>query len=363
MALSGVDLVVIGPTSNLRYLTGYQAMAVDRITALLVSRTDAVMLLPDFDMPEFVEVTGCTRIVGWSDRDGPAMAVETAFRSLRGTEATAPTVAIDEYLPFLFFNELRPCLGPGPYRMAGELLGSLRLRKSVREQEAIAATARLVSDCIDLAMSLARPGTTERELQRQIRSVLEAGGAESTEFVLVQAGPHTASCHHRADETELRVGEPVLIDIAVSVNGYYADITQQVFLGPPPPDYLHVYDVVAAAQQAAVDAAQPGGTVGAVDRAASRIIGDAGFGEWADSRTGHGLGLDVHEAPSVVEGNTMELVPGVVITIEPGIYLPGRFGVRIEDTVLVSESGPVRLTRGARPLAVADCHAYTEGIS
>ncbi len=194
------------------------------------------------------------------------------------------------------------------------------------------------------------PGMTELELKRIIESSLWDHGAESVDFVLVQAGANSAVGHHRADQTELRKGEPVLIDIAARVDGYFADITQQAFLGDPPGEYKDAYEVVAAAQEEGIRAARSGASAGAVDRAATAVIEDAGFGKWTGPRTGHGIGLDVHEPPSVIDGDETELVPGAVITVEPGVYMPEKFGIRIEDTVIVTSGGPQRATRGARPL-------------
>jgi Xaa-Pro aminopeptidase len=191
---------------------------------------------------------------------------------------------------------------------------------------------------------------TELELKRAIEDALWDGGAESVDFVLVQAGANSAVGHHNADETQLRQEEPVLIDIAARVDGYFADITQQVFLGTAPPEYVHIYEIVTTAQEQGVRAARSGASAADVDRAAAAVIGAAGFDESTGPRTGHGIGLDVHEPPSVVDGDETELVPGTVITVEPGVYISGRFGIRIEDTVIVTDGDAQRVTRGARPL-------------
>jgi Xaa-Pro aminopeptidase len=214
----------------------------------------------------------------------------------------------------------------------------------------MASAGELVSTGVDLALERARPGLSERELANEIETALRDGGAESLDYILVASGPATAAAHHQAGARRLSAGEPVLFDIAVRVDGYFADITQQVFLGAPPIEYVRAYDAVKAAQEAGVAAAVVGATPEDVDRAAGRQLVAAGFER--ETRTGHGLGLDVHEAPSVVEGNHLRLEPGIALTVEPGIYLPGRWGIRIEDTVLVTQEGPKRLTRGARPLSI-----------
>lgn len=347
MDAHGSDLVLVGPTANMRYLTGYRAMAVERITVLLVTRDAVAMVLPDFDAGEFRDATGLEAVFEWADKHGPSEAIDEAFRSL-GLDGTV-SAAVDDELRFDFFTHLRGRLAGDP-RRASELLGPLRLSKTSAEQATIRRAGELVSHGIDVALERARPGMTELELKRAIEDALWDGGAESADFVLVQAGANSAVGHHNADETLLREGEPVLVDIAARVDGYYADITQQVFLGTPPPEYVRTYEIVAAAQEQGVRAARSGASAASVHRAAAGVIEAAGFGESTGPRTGHGIGLDVHEPPSVVDGDETELVPGTVITVEPGVYLPGRFGVRIEDTVIVTDGDAQRVTRGARPL-------------
>ena len=348
MDAHGVDLVVVGPTSNMRYLTGYGAMSLERITVLLVTRDNAAMVMPSFDADEFKDATGLDAVFEWRDKQGPDGAIDDAFShlSLSSTKATA---AVDDELRFDFFTRLRDRLRDHP-RRASELFGPLRLSKTPGEQERIRRAGEMVSVGIDAALEQAQPGMTELELKREIENVLWDNGAESVDFVLVQAGANSAIGHHRAGKAELRSGEPVLIDIAARRDGYFADITQQVFLGRPSARYTEVYEVVAAAQEEGVHAALVGATAGEVDRATMRVIDDAGFTGKTGPRTGHGIGLDVHEPPSVIDGDETELVAGAAITVEPTINIAGKFGIRIEDTVIVTEEGPQRVTRGARQL-------------
>ena len=346
MSARGVGVCVIGPSENLRYVLGYDAMAVERLTALVVSPTGAAMILPDFDAAEFASVDGRPPVATWSDRSGPAGAVEEAFAHVGPVEGVT---LVDDELPFAFFAHLRDRLAARPESLT-TILSALRAHKSPEELARIALTGELVSRGIDLALDIAEPGMTEKALKRRIEELMWDGGADSVDFVLVQAGAHAASGHHQADDTVLRAGEPVLVDIAVRRDGYFADITQQVFLGDVPDDYREHYELVRRAQESGVQAAVVGATAHDVDGAASRAILDAGLGDFTGPRTGHGIGVGVHEAPSVIEGNHTELAAGMVITVEPGVYLPGRHGIRIEDTVAITDAGPQRLTRGAREL-------------
>lgn len=344
----GVDLVVVGPSANMRYLTGYRAMAVERITVLLVTPGAVAMVMPYFDADEFRRFTGIDAVFEWRDSEGPQGAIEQALTTL-DVAAGRVRAAVDDELRFDFWTQLRDRVGDHTQR-ASELIGPLRLSKSGDEQATIRRAGELVSVGIDVALERARPGMTELDLKRTIEDALWDAGAESVDFVLVQAGANSAVGHHKADDTPLRSDEPVLVDIAARADGYFADITQQAFLGDPPKRYVEMYQAVADAQEAGVQAARDGARACDVDRAASAVIDAAGFGGWGGPRTGHGIGLDVHEPPSVVDSDETRLPPGAAITVEPGIYVPGDFGIRIEDTVLVGTGGPERVTRGARPL-------------
>jgi Xaa-Pro aminopeptidase len=344
-----VDLVVVGPSANMRYLVGYRALAVDRITVLLVTTDAVAMVIPYFDADEFRDVTGLDGVFEWADKQGAGSAIEKAFRAV-GAPAN-PVTAVDDELRFDFLTQLRHRLGEDPIR-ASEILAPLRMAKDPTELALIRKAGELVSIGIDTAFQYAQRGMTELELKRTIESVLFESGAESVDFLLVQAGPNAVAAHHKADGTRFRDGESVLIDIAATVDGYFADITQQAFLGDPPLEYREAYEAVAAAQEAGVRASRSGAAAGDVDRAAFSVLEAAGFAQWAGPRTGHSIGLDVHEPPALMDGDETELMPGLVVTVEPGIYKPGHFGIRIEDTVIVSDDEPERATRGARPLFV-----------
>lgn len=349
MREQGVDLVAIGPTDALRWLLGYDGSEADeRQTTLLVWCDDAAMILPDFCAGGWTAVAGRPPLLTWSDRGGPGDAVAAAL-----ARQPAPAVAlVDDEMPFHAFERLRPGLGPQP-RPARDLLASLRLRKSAADVAAIARAGELISRAVDLAAAHAAPGMTELELKRELERFLWDEGADAIDCVYVQAGANAADPHHVGDRTPLRAGAPVLVDVVAHVDGRCADIAQVVHLGPPSDDYRAHYDAVSRAQEAGVRAAVVGATSDDVARAATQVILDAGLGAWNGPATGHGIGFSGHEPPRVVEGNRDPLPAGAVITVEPGVYVPGRWGIRVEDTVAVTPDGPVRLTRGARPLMVS----------
>ena len=188
------------------------------------------------------------------------------------------------------------------------------------------------------------------ETQRRDPSGVLEEGADTLDYVLVQACPNSASPHHLPGSTLVKRGEPVLLDIALSHNGFYSDITRQVSLGEPSDEYKKIFSIVYEAQAKAVDIVKPGMPISEVDKAAREAIDKTGFGEFFFHRLGHGIGRESHEPPSVWGGNKTLVRPGMVFTIEPGIYLPGKFGVRIEDTIAVTEKGADRLTSSNREL-------------
>jgi Xaa-Pro aminopeptidase len=351
MADQGIDLVVVGPTANLHYLLGYQAMAFDRLTVLLVARKSAAMVIPDFDLHEFVAKTGFDQAIPWSDTSGPARSIATAFEMLEGLPDDRVT-AVDDELPFSFLLHLASYLGSGNPIPASTLLMPLRMIKTTEEQEKLAQAGELVSLGMDMALERIRVGITERQLASEIQVAMRTAGTEP-QLVLVGSGPGSVPPHHRASGRELRKGEPVLIDIEARVDGYIADIAQQAYLGHPPADYMLAYEAVCAAEEAAVVAARAGTAAGDVYRCIKKAIAEASLGEWLSSkRTGHGIGLDLIEPPILLVWDETELRPGVVIAVAPAVYIPGRYGIRIDNVILVSSAEPRRLTNGVRPLHV-----------
>ena len=241
---------------------------------------------------------------------------------------------------------------PASHRLLSASLPRYRLIKGPEEIEAIRTTATIIERAIAVAADALTPGVSERDLERVLKTELLDAGAQTLDYTLVQFGANSAIPHHLAGEFTLSRPGNVLLDIAVTYRQYFADITRDLSLGQPAGRYAEVFDVVRAAQAAGVDAAVPGATIHDVDRACRDTIEAAGFGAAFFTRTGHGLGLEVHEPPSVVAGNPLVLEPGMVITVEPGIYLAGEFGVRIEDTIAITTGAADRLSASDRGLVV-----------
>lgn len=334
--------LVTHPTS-MRYLTGWSNPS-KRFSGLLVPADgDPVLLLPALEA-EGARAATVLPLVTWNDGEDP-------FARLAGllvqAGAGGGALALEqEAFPVGQLVRVAGALNLAP----GELLASatdlspvlsdLRECKGEDEIALMQRAADMVNPALDAALKAIRPGITERELARTLEDAMAAAGAEGVAFdTHVLFGPASALPHGETSGRALERGQVVLMDFGALYRGYRSDITRTVCCGEWPEELARVYDVVLAANRAGIAAVKPGVALGDVDRAARRVIEEAGYGEYFIHRTGHGLGLEIHEEPYVVAGNQKLLRPGNVVTIEPGVYLPGVGGVRIEDDVVVTETG------------------------
>ncbi len=352
MSEAAIDGVLMFPSPNWRYAMGFAPIANERLCVLIVTQDRIAVVLPVFDVEEMRASAEDALIFGWSDLDGPDDALAEAWQAVNG--AKLKILAVDDGMPYMFTRLLFAHTGLAEVRALTTSLPRYRLIKDEDEIAAIRRTGQLIEQTLAATAAMLRSGMSELELERLVKADMLTNGAESLDYALVQFGPNSAIPHHVAGKDTLDLNRNVLLDIAVTYQNYFADITRNVALGEPTPDYVAVFDVVRAAQAAGVDAAVPGATVHDVDRACREVIAAAGFGDAFFTRTGHGLGLEVHEPPSVVAGNHFVLEPGMVVTVEPGVYLTGKFGVRIEDTIVITEAGADRLTASDRSLVLAD---------
>jgi Xaa-Pro dipeptidase len=351
MAAAGLDCVVMYPSANWRYVCSFAPVANERLCLLLVTAEAVAFVLPNFDVEEMTASAPDALVFGWSDLEGPERTLALAWQQVGGPGLSS--LAVDDGMPYLFTRLLFGVAGAASQRLLTTSLPRYRLVKGLEEIEAIRTTAAIIEQAIEAAAGALSPGLTERDLERLIKTELLGRGAETLDYTLVQFEANSAIPHHLAGERALTRHGNVLLDIAVTHRQYFADITRQLSLGEPAGKYAEVFAIVRAAQAAGVAAAVPGATTHDVDQACRDTITDAGYGPAFFTRTGHGLGLEVHEPPSVVAGNLMVLEPGMVITVEPGIYLAGEFGVRIEDTIAITAGAADRLSASARDLVVA----------
>ncbi|MFB6304105.1 MAG: M24 family metallopeptidase [Haloferacaceae archaeon] len=345
----GAALVCV-PGPNVRYLTGFAGESFERHCLLFVpARGDPTFVAPELSAADVREATGIEDVRAWSDDEDPTALVEDVVAEL-GLDGEL--VLLDDRMWARFVLDLRAAAPEATFGLASEVLGPLRRRKDDAELDALERAAGAADAVLERLRARGSDvvGTTEAELAREITDLLAAEGGEGTPFdPVVAAGENGARPHHAHGDREIRPGDPVVFDFGTRVDGYPSDQTRTlVFAGEPPDEFPAVHDVVREAQAAGVDAVEPGATAGDVDAAAREVIAAAGYGDAFVHRTGHGVGLEIHEEPYVAAGNDRELEPGMVFSVEPGVYLEGRFGVRIEDLVVVTESGARRLNRTDR---------------
>lgn len=334
MAQQGVDLVAIAPTANMRYLTGFAPLMDERFCALLVGQTSIRLLIPELNADQVEAHTGMSA-VRWMDSDGPQFPLAEALKGL-GIEG-GTILAADDSMRADSLLLLQDMVKPKKSLAAGNLMTPLRISKSEAEIEVIARAAALADRALMAGADACQPGMTELQVADRIAGYFREHGAEMVDFVIVASGPNGAFPHHETGERRLESGDTIIIDIGATLGGYKSDITRVVQLGEPPAEVSSAYKAVLEANRRGRRAAVPGARAQEVDRAARQTIEQAGYGAYFTHRTGHGLGLEIHEPPWITSNSQTELEPGMVFSVEPGVYIPGRFGVRIEDIILVTE--------------------------
>jgi Xaa-Pro aminopeptidase len=353
MWLAGVDVVLLSLGADLPWLTGYVAMPLERLTMLVVPAVGAgqpVLFVPELEAPRVKQVPEVFSIRPWAETEDP---VELVAEHVKRSVKASPVVAISDRAWAMFLIRLQTALPDATWKPASLITTPLRAIKDAAEVEALAkasAAADRVAGAL-LGGDIALIGRSEREVSVEITRRLLDEGHENVGFAIVASGPNSASPHHEPSERTIGAGVPVVCDFGGSLNGYCSDITRTVFTGPPSRDLAKIYAIVAEAQAAGVLAGQVGELCSGVDWAARHVIREAGYGEYFIHRTGHGIGLEGHEDPYMVAGNSTPVTAGNVFSVEPGIYIPGRYGVRIEDIVAATHQGP-------RPLNLAH-HALT----
>ena len=354
MGAAGVDTLLLSLGADLPWLTGYTAMPLERLTMLVVppaGNEPPTLVVPELEAPRVVPFPEVFSLRPWAETEDPVEIVASLVLAATGT---TPALGVGDRTWAAFVLGLQDALPGAAWLLASGVTGPLRAVKDDAEVEAlskVAASADRVAAAL-LAGEIPLLGRSEREVSAELRRRLVEEGHDSVNFAIVASGPNAASPHHEASERVIGAGEPVVCDFGGSLAGYCSDITRTVFTGAPEPELARIYAVVAEAQVAGVEAARPGVPCSDVDRAARSVIEEAGYGRYFIHRTGHGIGLEEHEDPYMVAGNDEPLQPGNVFSVEPGIYVPGRFGVRIEDIVVATPAGPEPLNKAGHGLTV-----------
>jgi len=347
MRAQGLDWLLVAPSADLTYLTGLEARHGDRLTALLVPAAgEATALVPLLEAGALDRDALPGALLTWPDGADPVALIVERLSEAHEVGVTESFWARD-LLP------LQERL-PSARLSVATALRPLRERKDEAELDLLRRAAHAADRVFERICAAGLEGRGEAEVAELLRAMIVEEGHDAVAFCIVTAGPHSARPHHDPGERRLARGDLVVLDYGGSIDGYNSDITRTLAVGDPGPEARAVYEAVRAAQETGVRAVHPGVTTGAVDTATRTVLEEAGYGAYVVHRTGHGLGLELHEAPYLVAGDDTALQPGMVFSVEPGLYLQGRFGVRIEDIVAVTPDGVERLNQSDRSLRIVE---------
>ncbi len=348
LAKRDVDVLLASVGSELPYLTGYEAMPLERLTMAVIPKEGTpIVVVPGLEAPRVERHPGVFEVTPWAETEDP-------IRIVSDLVGDAGTAMITDHTWSVFLLALQESLQTESFLSARPVTEALRVVKEPADIDLLRRAGASADVVAGLLAEHRFSGKTEEQVSREVGQMLEANGTDVATFAIVAAGPNGASPHHESGERIIEHGDAIVLDFGGTVGGYCSDTTRMFHVGDPSAKYLEVHEIVRSAQEAAVAAVAPGVTAESVDAAARQVIVDAGYGEYFIHRTGHGIGLDGHEDPYIIEGNQQTLRPGMAFSIEPGIYLPGEFGVRIEDIVVCTEDGAERLNQSPRAVAVVE---------
>ena len=345
-----VDAVLVTPSSDYLYLLGYNAPPLERLTCLIVRPgSRPTLVLPHLEVPlarhELGALADGIELRPWEETDDPFGVVGELLGQGR-------RVAVQDQMWARFVLRLTAAMNGVDMVEAGPMLNVLRRTKSPEEFDRLRTAAHAADEAMDAITAGHLSGRTEADVAAQVRELLRGTGHDSADWAIVASGPNAASPHHTPGERVILDGDAVVLDIGGTANGYASDTTRTGFVGLPPEEFQDLYAVLQEAQAAACDAIRPGIPARDVDRIAREMITDAGYGPLFTHRTGHGIGLETHEEPYLIESNPDPLREGDAFSIEPGIYVEGRWGARIEDIVICTADGGERLNRSSRDLRI-----------
>ncbi|MFI6855154.1 aminopeptidase P family protein [Streptomyces sp. NPDC050416] len=350
-AEAGLAGLLVAPGPDLVWLTGYTPPAVtERLTLLvLAAGQDPVLVVPALEAPDAQRAAGASALAlrDWTDGKDP-YAATAALLDASGR------FGISDNAWALHLLALQRALPGSSYTSLTEALPMLRAVKDAAELELMTAAGAAADATFEEITNVPFAGRREAEVAADLDRLLRRHGHEQVDFTIVASGPNGANPHHEAGDRVIERGDMVVLDFGGLKDGYGSDTSRTVHVGEPTDAERRVHDIVREAQEAGFQAVRPGAACQDVDRAARAVIAGAGYGEYFIHRTGHGIGVTTHEPPYMIEGEERPLVPGMCFSVEPGIYLPGRFGVRIEDIVTVTEDGGRRLNTTSRELVIVE---------
>ena len=339
-----IDSILITSLPNLKYFFNYGGASFERFCAGLISvkERSTAIVLPKLDEGKAAS-TSVDGVFTWTDSEGYELALEEALKSIGGK---SKVFGCEDWITLYQMEEVRQVRAKAKFQSISQEISGLRLTKSEEEVNALKNSAAKLAKGYETIPRIFKVGMSETEAAFEIRRTLAKCGVTEVDFCGVQSGPNSAIPHSLTSARKFSAGDMIVVDItSADESGYFADFTRTFCVGKSTEEQRKVYEAVKEAQSIGVKASRPGVPAKSIDKEVRTAIQSAGYGEFFIHRTGHGLGLEVHEAPWINDSNSMKLKPGMIFTVEPGVYLPSKFGVRIEDNVVVTESGCENLTR------------------
>lgn len=349
MRANGTECLVLAPSADLQYMTGFHGISLERPIFLMLLKKEAFFVLPEFDLhglAEELKETLCC--IGWREDENPYLKI----RQYVGNE-TIRAAAGNRMTAEMFFH-LQDTFSQWEWELGDKIMRPLRKEKTEQEYQCLKKAQLLAGSAFRRALKEGLSGRTEKDVAVRLAEYMKEEGLEVEGYPLVAAGKNSAVVHHGADDTVIREGDVVVIDFGGCYEGYHSDITRTVVVKEEPEGFAEIYAVVRQANEAAFAAARPGITAEELDRAARNVIKKSGYGKYFTHRLGHGIGREIHEPPYIVEGNQEKLEKGNTFSNEPGIYIPGKFGIRLEDVLFVRDQGAECLTELTHDYMVAD---------
>ena len=348
---SGADFALLTPAPSFQYLAGYEYDMHERLVALFIRRgAEPTIVVPAFEESDHKRKTWIKDFIPWGEEENPYSLIAESL----GSQNKEMSVLLDDNLPLGVYWNLEKAIGGfGKAQSITPAVNDLRISKSKAETDLMKKAGHIIDDAVMKAFSQAQLGMTELNVKQIVENEIIRQGASPT-FAVVQFGENSALPHAGPSKRELKKDDVVLMDCGCSLDGYNTDMTRVGVAGEPTDEVERVYSIVLKAEETAIEKISRGMNCGTADGIARRIIEDEGYGDYFTHRLGHGIGLEVHESPYLVRGSTQELGEGMCHSIEPGIYLEGKFGIRVEDLSCIREDGPDILTFSPRDLIILD---------
>ncbi len=338
----GVKALVLSPSMNMLYTTGFNTFPGERLlVSILDASGEVIFVIPKMYEQEVMGKAVFDRIISWDDSQDPGKILEVLCNE-KGYAGS--TIAMEDTMWFIAFERIYEAFKQARFIKASSIIGELRKHKTADEADKMRKSSELADKAVGRIIPMIKAGMRETEVRDILEAELKMQGMSSPSFdTIIGSGPNSALPHYTA-------GDSIVIDFGGVFQGYCSDMTRTVMLGKATPEYREVYETVKEAQRKAVETVRPGMKASEIDAAARSYIAEKGYGDYFIHRTGHGIGMEVHEEPYISDISKSILQPGMVFSIEPGVYLPGKFGVRIEDLVMVTETGVEVLNKYTKEL-------------